>query len=334
MVLELVKAILELLAIVSVTVLTVLLPVYVIAFSLVGPSVGRRKEEMDRLSAEGAQADKEAIEHAQKALKNNDTEDARQKLVELQLQQKKVKKERQATERRYSSLGIKQALFYPSLLLILVAASFKFAVVLYDATGGDAIDRIALGHIAGYLGFIIVGLVCLVLAAQSLLRTLKLIEKLGATVSEFNRQEWSDVLLNTLSQWEKSKKTPDPKITLRWSKDNQPPFTLEKGGSLKLKYELSVGGANVIKNAEIWFLVPSGFEFKDTKGWTQGADRGDIANHMTTIAKFDRLQKRTLNTGSLTIISDNAPGTYKGYYEINSDEYVTEKRQEFDIIIK
>ena len=176
MVLELVKAILELLAVVSVTVLTVLLPVYVIAFSLVGPSVGRRKEEMDRLSAEEAQANKEAIEHAQKALENNNTEDARQKLVELELQKKQVEKKRRATERRYSSLGLRQALLYPSFLLILVAALFKFAVVLYDATGGDAIDQVALGHIVGYLGFIIVGLVCLVLATQSLARTLGLIE--------------------------------------------------------------------------------------------------------------------------------------------------------------
>ena len=333
MVLELVKAILELLAVVSVTVLTVLLPVYVIAFSLVGPSVGRRKEEMDRLSAEEAQANKEAIEHAKKALGDNNTEDARQKLVELELKQKQVEKERRKTERRYSSLGLKQALLYPSFLLILVAASFKFAVVLYDATGGEAIDQIALGHIVGYFGFIIVGLVCLVLATQSLVRTLGLIEELGTTVSEFNRQELSGVLLNTLNQWEKSKKAPSAEITLRWQ-GSQPPFALEKGGSLELKYELSVGGVNVVKDAEIWFLVPPGFEFKGTEGWAQGADRAGIANYMTTKAKFDKLQKRVTTIGQLAITSDNEPGTYKGYYEINSDEYVTEKRQEFSIIIQ
>ena len=143
----------------------------------------------------------------------------------------------------------------------------------------------------------------------------------------------SGVLLNTLNQWEKSKKTPDAKITLLW-KGSQPPFVLEKSGSLELKYELSVDGVNVVKDADILFLVPSGFKFKGIEGWTQSADRAGIANYMTMKAKFDKLSKKFTTPGQLTITSDNEPGVYKGYYEISSDEYVTEKRQEFGIIIQ
>ena len=101
-----------------------------------------------------------------------------------------------------------------------------------------------------------------------------------------------------------------------------------------MKYELSVGGVNVVKDAEVWFLVPPGFKFKGMEGWAQGADRAGIANYMTTKVKFDKLSKKITTLGKLTITSDNEPGTYKGYYEINSDEYVTEKRQEFSIIIQ
>ena len=160
-----------------------------------------------------------------------------------------------------------------------------------------------------------------------------MIEELGATVSEFNRQELSGILLNTLNQWEKSKKTPDAKITLLW-KGSQPPFVFEKGGSLVLGYSLSVDGVKVVKNVEVWFFVQSGFKFKDVESWTQGADRGDIANYMTAKTKFDRLQKGTVNFGNFTVISENEPGTYKGFYGIYSDEYVTEERHEFDMVVK
>lgn len=128
MALELLKSVLDVASFISVTVLTVLLPVYVIAFSLVGPSAGRRKEEMDKIRAEEAQANKESIEKTKKALEGNNTDEARQELAGLEIQKNEIEKKRIVTERRYSSLSLKQALLYPSLLLIGVAILFRLSI--------------------------------------------------------------------------------------------------------------------------------------------------------------------------------------------------------------
>ncbi|TAM46241.1 MAG: hypothetical protein EPN55_05735 [Gammaproteobacteria bacterium] len=334
MTVDLIKTVLDIFVVISVTVLTIMLPVYVIAFSLVGPSVGRRREEMEKLSAEEVQTNKEAIEQAKSALENKNTEEARQKLIELQNQKSKIEEKREKTEIRYSSLGLKRALLYPSLLLILSAIFFKLAVTVLTAAqvSTDLSPDTSYSGIAILL--VLLGSACLVVSANYIFQTLSLVEELGKTVAEFNRQELSNTLHDALTKWQRiSESKLKIKISLLW-RNIFPPFHLEKGKPETFSFELPLEGTNVVRDAEVWFLLPPGFEFQGVETWTQGADRGTIANHVTTKIKFEKLQKRMSNPAKITILTKADPGTYKGYYEIYSEEYITEQRQEFELIVE
>ncbi len=334
MTVDIIKTVLDIFVVISVTVLTIMLPVYVIAFSLVGPSVGRRREEMERLSAEEAQKNKEAIELAKSALENKDTGEARLKLLELENQKSEIEREREKTEIRYSSLGLKRALLYPSLLLIFTAIFFKLAVTVLTALQ----TQTSLPPDTSYSGIaillVLLGSACLTASANYIFKTLSLVEELGKTVAEFNRQELSNTLHDVLIKWQRASESKvKAKISLLWRKIS-PPFRLKKDKPETFTFELPLDGVNVVKDVEVWFLLPPGFEFQDVETWTQGADRGAIANHVTTKIKFDKLQRRISNPGSITVLAKTDPGAFKGYYEIYSDEYVTERRQEFELIVE
>lgn len=334
MVVDIIKTVLDIFVVISVTVLTIMLPVYVIAFSLIGPSVGRRREEMERLSAEEAQKNKEAIELAKSALENKDTEEARQKLIELGNQKLAIEREREKTEIRYSSLGLKRALLYPSLLLILTAIFFKLAVTVLTAIQAQTDQPSDISYSGIVISLILLGSICFSVSASYIFRTLGLVEELGKTVAEFNRQELSNTLHDVLTKWQRaSESRTKAKISLQW-RNILPPLHLKKGKPETFSFELLLEGVNIVRDAELWFLLPPGFAFQDVETWTQGADRGTIANHVTTKLKLDKLQKRTSNLNSITILANTDPGTFKGYYEIYSDEYVTEKRQEFELIVE
>ncbi len=331
---DLIKSILELFSVVSVTILTILLPVYVIGFSLVGPSATRRKEEMDQINAEEAQVNKEAIEQARNALEKSDTGEARQKLDELENQKIKLERKRKQTETHYSSLNLKHALLVPSALLIVGAVLLKISNVVFEKRVISADLANLWSHILA-AGLTIGGFIAIGFALKYISRTLLLIEGLGVRVSEFNRQELRAVLQETLAEWERAKKKeekePDVKLSLTW-KDRNPPFEVQPEQTLKLRYQVGVTKGYVANDVKILFLLPPGFQFDGLTSWTQGADRGDTAGYITAEKKHGKIQHGLVDVSTITIKSPKEPGTYKAFYRILSDEYGD--RDEFVINVK
>lgn len=171
-----------------------------------------------------------------------------------------------------------------------------------------------------------------------IVRTLGLIEELGSTVAEFNRQELRSVLHESLVEWDKTKaktkakeKEPEVTIDLTW-KEPKPPFEINVGQSLKIKYQLSVEDGKVANDVKVLFLLPPGFEIEGLASWAQGADRGDMANYVTTETNHGKLQRGLATLNTINIKTTNEPGTYKCFYRILSDEYGT--REEFSITVK
>ena len=316
-------SLLDLLSITSVTILTILIPVYVIAFSLVGPSSGRRKEEIDRINAEKEQTNREAIDDAKSLLGEDNTREAQQKLLELERRQIEIEKERGKLERRYSALGLKQALLLPSILLIITAVSFKTAPIFYKAF-----------YYYSSLIVLLAGIAALIIAIRMILTTLSLVEELGKMVPDFNRQELKSVLNDVIQVWEKKKKeTENHRINIVWV--NDPPFQLTCKENRKISYGLNLKVGNTANDLKVLFLIPPGFKFAGHSSWAQGEDRGDIAGYLTAWDKIGKINKGVTRSSSIAIANvDNDEGSYKAYYRIVSDEYADEERNEFEIVVK
>jgi ABC-type multidrug transport system fused ATPase/permease subunit len=325
-----VPAVLDVLSTISVTILTILLPVYVIAFSLVGPSVGRRKEELDKLNAEQAQTNASAIEHAKSALENKDASEATSRLLELENQRFLIERRRQETEEKYSSLGLSRALLYPALLLAIAAALFKWASVI--------LPKLPDAYHPQFLLPLILAALCAWASLQFVSKTLKLIEELGRTVPEFNRQELTNVLTDVLKEREKIKekdkvKPASANIQLSWD-GPVPPFKISRSKQSTLTYTLSLTGATVANDVKVIFLCPPGFQYEGLSTWKQGADRGPIADYISAWKDHGKVKARLANGSSVKIKTDNPPGIYKCYYQIYSDEFVADQREEFEVIVE
>jgi hypothetical protein len=321
-----VPAVLDVFVTISITILTILLPVYVIAFSLVGPSAGRRKEELDKINAEEAQANTTALEDAKKAIDKKDATEATKKLNDLENQKYQIEVRRKQAERKYSALHMTNAFVFPSTLLAVASALFKSASVTYPVVL-DVLN-------AQFIIPVLLAIGCVAASFKLIWNTLLLIEELGRTVPEFNRQELSSVISEVLKARDKEKpKTESVIIKLDW-KDPKPPFKFGRNTSIKIDYELDLHGANTANDAKLLFLLPPGFVFVGHSSWSQGADRGAIANYVSAWKEHGKLQRRISAAGRITINTPDSAGTYKCYYRIISDEYVLDERQEFEITVE
>ena len=297
--------------------LAVLLPLYVLAVSLLGRAIGIAKSQerknriaqQERAEAVTAEA-KEALTEALDVGKNKEL---RTQLKRAENDEKKATRQTRRVSKRYGLLRLWPCVGFPGILLasaaILSAAACGFGSPSAGIGGQNWLSTLFWG----------VSLALIVAAVARLYLALRIVQEVSLSSDEIAMQRNVEALKAALIAFEEEKR---PELKLDWL-DPTLPLSAEASSDIRLAYAVALTRGEVARTTSVFVYAPPGFEFPGKRATPQLPNHPvvpDYIMHESTIGDVLNAVKRR---SGVTLKCCKEAGQFKLYYQIICEGFST-----------
>jgi len=289
---------------VSITFLSLVVPVFVFSVSLLGQALENTRREREDAEREKQRELDLKIEELKSELEEAKRPGGVSGISKLSAKINKLKKERKNAirkiERTSRALTVRGAVLLPGAFFMAAVGSCAgaralrtLAVFSCSVTWGLVLWLFALGFLGiGLFHFRrTLGVVQLVAVGSEQTAYRKMVAAFKQAQKEGEEQHL-------------------PKLKFRWKEEQ--PFVLSVGETRKLPFVVNLVSGHSAENVEVWFVASPEVEFPNVFSWPQEPAQGDIAGLTTTIVKFgETLIPDTTYRRSIEIQAPHEEGTFK-----------------------
>lgn len=290
----------------AVTLLAVLLPVYVLAVSLLGRAIGIAREEKRRIAADQEQQAKLETSAAAKELSEGQADAARTRLNLANKEEQEATKRLAKVDKRYNLLTLKCCVIIPGALLLAGAALSAAA----GSLGSDASATASTFWLSVSLW--ILSLVLVGVALFRLIHALLVVEEVSLSSDEIAMRRNVDALKTALLAIEEEKR---PELTLEWPED-APPFKVNAGDEINIAFAARLSKGEVARNVSVFLLVPPGFQFPGKAAIRQRANHPIAPDYLLHESRKYDVLANVARIDTMTVKCCEETGWYKFYYQI------------------
>lgn len=310
---------------ISIALLSVIIPFFIFAVTLLGNTIDRKKDEETRIKEQERNEFDAQISDLQNrinaAKESGKSDDLEIKLKEIQDKKKKFTSQVKKNQKKYSLLKFRESVLFPGGLFLL-------AILINEAA------KIYSGY--NILSFLlwIISLLAIFSGVYRMCKCLILIEEVVILSEELQTKRLSQSWISALTTIEKEKQE---ELNLQF-KDITFPYVCEKNTDLIINFRVKIAKGKIAKKAHVWFYIPDGFELisppeNDTKNvWRQKND------HKPPLIRTVNIDLGDVSIGPavpryLKIKTPSTEGEYIIVYTLYAEGYSSDKQQ-VKIIVK
>jgi ABC-type multidrug transport system fused ATPase/permease subunit len=233
-----------------VAVLAVLLPLYVLAVSLLGRAIRIAREQKRAMAAEQEQRAKTETEEAGRELEKGKTDAARERLNLAKKEEEEATKQLKRVDKRYNLLTLRCCVIIPGALLLAAAVLSALAESFTSrATSLSALFWIAISSWS--LSLVLMGV-----AGFRLIRALSVVQEISLSSDETALRRTTEALKTALSEVEEGKR---PELDFTWWKPT-PPIHVSSAEEFNVEYYVVITKGEVARSVVASLYVPPEFE--------------------------------------------------------------------------
>jgi len=235
-----------------VALLAVLLPLYVLAVSLLGRAIGIAREQKRAIAAEQEKSARAETKKAASELEKGETDAARERLNLAKKEEEKATKRLKRVDKRYNLLTLRCCVIVPGAFLVVAAVLSAVAGSLGSGLKGlSALFWIAVS--SWVLSLVFVGV-----AVSRLIRALSVVQEVSLSTDELTLQRTKEALKTALLEVEEVRR---PEVEFTW-RCAETPVRVKRSETFQIEYAYYVSRGDVARSIRVSLHVPPTFGFK------------------------------------------------------------------------
>jgi ABC-type multidrug transport system fused ATPase/permease subunit len=306
---------------IGITLLSVIVPFFIFAVTLLGNAIERAKEEESK-TKEQERKDFEIkindIENKIKAAKETgDSSELEKQLEELKKNKKKFNVQLKNIQRKYSLLKFKESVVFPGGFFILSILLNEVAKIYEKST-----------TIGIYLWLLAV--IAIAVGIYRLCQALILVQEVGIASEELQIKKFAQAIKIALVAHEKEK---EEELSIEFREINFP-YTCTANYELEINFRVKLKKGKIARKVEVWIYIPNGFVLvspSEDKSWRQGNDFV-VPNIRTVKINLSDISIGPYTPGSLKVRVPNVAGEYFLMYSLRAEGY-SGSREQVKIIV-
>lgn len=300
---------------VAITLLSIIVPFFIFAVTLLGNAIERAKEEASKTKEQERKDFNIKINDIENKIKTaketRDSTDLEQQLEELKKNRKKFNNQLKNIQRKYSLFSFKESVIFPAGFFILAILLNEVAKI-YEKSTKVSISLWILAIVAMGIGI------------YRLCQALKLVQEVSITSEEFQIKKLVQAFKIALSSHEKEK---EEELTIEF-RDIVFPYNCKKNLDLEIKFRIKLKKGKVAKNTEVWFYIPDEFVLlsPNDKFWRQTSDFV-VPNIRTIKVELGNVNIGINNPSSIRLRTPNIAGEFFIMYILKAEGYISNREQ-------
>lgn len=248
----------------SLTLLTIIITIFVIAVSFLGRAIDKAKKEEEILNKKQVENRNKLIHEAQDGLNrakasNEGENEAIEKLESLKRNRRKFGRDLKKVADSYRLLTVKRGVVCPGSALLLSTILSAIAKYLTTLSGKPALVAPAVLLFMAAIG--------IVWASYRIFKTLLVVQSVAVAPEDMLLNQMADALTLAMKRHADSLL---PKIELKFVKP-EPPFIFDPTSEHKLEYSVENASSTTANDINIDFVAPDGLEFPGSDCWHRPA---------------------------------------------------------------
>lgn len=310
----------------ALAVLAILITIFVFAVSLLGRALEVASKEQEKTTREQKDAAEKEIAAIQKQISNLRKKGRidKEKLEELEAKLKQLRKQDERFEKKLSRIGKA-----PQLLTVkggvLPPASWLLGALILTAGAWGLSET---------QNFVPVTLWILSLSAigYSILRiyrSLRVIESVAITSEAESERRLAGAVKAALIEVEEERKT---KLALLFE-DEQPPFHIEAGAQMTIKFELSLTQGDLARKPKVYFFAPSDFDFPSERTWLQYKAVTTVGGYITSVVELAECRRGITPVTQIVLKAPSDQGNFSLMYRVTCEGFASDLKQ-FEVVVE
>ncbi len=303
--------------------LAIVATLFVLAVSLLGRAIKMASEEQEKAAKQQKDDTEKEIARIQKQITKArktgqlDIEDLEKSLKQMRKQDKKYERALKRIKEKPRFLKARWGVLIPGAFFI---ASIIFSGLALNLVGSAFIASLWLWGVA---------LVTIGVGTYLICQSLIVIEGVAITSEETAIARQAEQLKTALREVEEEKK---PKLELIFE-DRQPPFHIEAGAQMTIKFSLSLIQGDIARKPIVMFLAPPGFDFPGSLTWSQSKDRALVGGHITTQLELEECRRGISPMRSIIVKAPSDQGSFSLRYRLTCESFDS-GYEEFEVIVE
>jgi hypothetical protein len=285
----------------TITLITILIPVFVFAVSLLGRAIEKSSEEAktkeNNLKIKVSETSKKLKEASDKIRETTKTDQLEKEIRNYKKDIKKYEKEIKSIRRIPEHLTVGGCIIKPGIC-------FLIAFLLSNIVKSSPNITFKSVHIS-LIPLNIISLILVLLGFLILYQCLKVIQEISLTTEQAQLQRTIDAFETALQQHEERKL---PKLDL-FFKDKKPPFIFNKASKNSISCSIYLKYGDVASDCEVRFLFPEAFKCLRLRTISS-----DEPGYIEVINEFGNLKKGLQHPVNLEIETPNVTGKFTVKY--------------------
>jgi hypothetical protein len=289
---------------VSITFLSLVVPVFVFSVSLLGQALESAQSEREEAERKNQCELERKIEELKgsldKAKRTSDMTDISKLTTKINKLKKAKKNALRKIERTSRALTVRGAVLVPGACFVAAVGSCAGARALRTLAAFSSSVTWGLVLWLFGLGFLGIGLFLF-------RRTLGVVQLVAVGSEETAHRRM-------IAAFKQAQKEVDeerlPKLKFQWKEEQ--PFVLSAGETRNLSFAVTLVNGYSAENVQVWFFASPQVEFPNTSSWPQESGKGAISGLTTTIVKFkETVMQDTYYSRSIEIQAPQEEGSFE-----------------------
>jgi len=294
-----------------VALLAVLLPLYVLAVSLLGRAIGIAREQKLAIAAEQEKSAIAETKEAASELGKGETDAARERLNLAKKEEEKATKRLKKVDKRYNLLTLRCCVIVPGAFLVVAAVLSAVAGSLGSGlTGLSALFWIAVS--SWTLSLVFVGV-----AVSRLIRALFVVQEVSLSTDELTLKRTTEALKTALLEAEEAKR---PEVEFMW-RCAETPVRVKRSETFEIEHTCRVSRGDVARTISVGIHVPPGFGFKEGMTVVQDADHAVVPSYTTTAVYEAVLTRGRTVVRKTKIVAPDEDGEHTIFGQVNCEGF-------------
>lgn len=310
----------ETIRLVSLALLTITIPVFVLATTFSKDALHALDDKKGKLKEEEEALDDNAIKQIKKQLKKAKTKDVsklQDTLDDLERSKNKINVKKKKFENKVNRLDVVHNLIQPGGAFF-VAIFFSSIASMFDP-----LSLVSILYGIGSISGLTIGIYKLV-QSISAIQEISLISYPAEDTGIDKEKSMAQAMKIALEEINEK----DLGLTF---KSLKPPFQFTPNSENTIDFYVGINKGGIAKDMEAWFIFPDNFKLEGGFGstWNQAKDY-TIPHGVTGRVSLDDINKGVNNNRSFSIIVPDKPGIYSCIYILKGDGYYSGKKN-FDV---
>jgi hypothetical protein len=303
---------------IAITLLAIIIPLFILAVSLLGNAIERAKEEKTKAEEQERKDTEVRINDIENKIKEaketGKTDELGTELGKLKRTKKETEAKIKRIQKKYSLLEFKKCVLYPGGFFILAIILNEVAQIYFKFSTVFWVGSI-LGIVSG---------------SYRLCKCLMLAQEVAVTSEEFQTRRLIEAFRKALNLHEEAKLI-ELGLQFRYVTF---PYTCKKNTEIEFHFRVALLRGTMGRNIRVWFFVPDGFGLispPEATSWRQPEDFV-IPNIRTVIINIGDLTQGVHAARTIRLRSPNISGEYLLIYNLVAEAYFKD-RQQVNIIV-